>query len=41
VPIASSNVTRTNAEGWVKPPERMRALFSEHPELCDRSLELA
>jgi error-prone DNA polymerase len=41
VPIASSNVTRTNAEGWVKPPERMRALFAEQPELCDRSLELA
>ncbi len=41
VPIASTNVTRTNAEGWLKPAERMRALFAERPELCDRTLELA
>ena len=40
VPIASTNVTRTNAEGWLKPPERMRFLFAERPDLCDRTLEL-
>ena len=40
VPIASTNVTRTNAEGWLKPPERMRSLFAERPDLCDRTLEL-
>jgi len=41
VPIASTNVSRANAEGWLKPPARMRALFAERPELCDRTLELA
>src|SRR3954471_15329313 len=41
VPIAATNVTRTNAEGWLKPPDRMRSLFAERPELCDRTLELA
>ena len=41
VPIASSNVTRTNAEGWLKPPDAMRALFHEHPELCDATLAVA
>ena len=41
VPIAPTNVTRSNAEGWLKPPDRMRALFAERPELCDRTLELA
>ena len=41
VPIASSNVTRTNAEGWLKPPPQMRSLFAEQPDLCDRTIELA
>jgi error-prone DNA polymerase len=41
VPIASTNVTRSNAEGWFKPSDRMRALFAERPELCDRTVELA
>src|SRR3954447_4964237 len=41
VPIASTNVSRTNAEGWLKPSDRMRALFAERPELCDRTLDLA
>jgi error-prone DNA polymerase len=41
VPIASTNVTRSNAEGWLKPPEQMRALFAERPELCDATIELA
>jgi error-prone DNA polymerase len=41
VPIASSNVTRANAEGWLKPAHAMRALFAEHPALADRTRELA
>jgi error-prone DNA polymerase len=41
VPIASTNVTRTNAEGWLKPPGQMRSLFAERPDLSDRTLELA
>jgi error-prone DNA polymerase len=41
VPIASTNVTRSNAEGWLKPSARMRSLFAERPDLCDRTLELA
>jgi error-prone DNA polymerase len=41
VPIASTNVTRSNAEGWFKPSDRMRASFADRPELCDRTLELA
>jgi error-prone DNA polymerase len=41
VPIASSNVTRANAEGWLKPSDAMRTLLEDHPELCDRTLELA
>jgi error-prone DNA polymerase len=41
VPIASTNVTRTNAEGWLKPPDQMRSSFAERPDLCDRTLELA
>src|SRR5438034_1247443 len=32
VPVASSNVSRTNAEGWLKPPAEMRALFAERPD---------
>ena len=41
VPVASSNVSRTNAEGWLKPPAEMRALFAERPDLCDATLEVA
>src|SRR3954465_5186273 len=41
VPIASTNVSRTNAEGWLKPSARMRACFAERPDLCDRTLEVA
>ncbi len=41
VPIASSNVTRTNAEGWLKAPAAMRALFAERPDLCDHTLAIA
>src|SRR6478736_7707602 len=41
VPVASSNVSRTNAEGWLKPVGEMRALFADRPDLCDATLELA
>ena len=41
VPVASSNVSRTNAEGWLKPSAEMRALFADRPDLCDATLELA
>jgi error-prone DNA polymerase len=41
VPVASSNVSRTNAEGWLKPSAEMRALFAERPDLCDATLEVA
>jgi error-prone DNA polymerase len=41
VPIAASNVSRANAEGWLKPAAAMRALFAERPDLCDRTLEIA
>ncbi|MEP6757578.1 MAG: DNA polymerase III subunit alpha [Actinomycetota bacterium] len=40
VPIASSNITRTNAEGWLKGSDAMRALFAERPQLCDRTLAI-
>jgi error-prone DNA polymerase len=41
VPIAANHVSRTNAEGWLKPPEAMRLLFAERPDLCDATLEIA
>jgi error-prone DNA polymerase len=41
VPLASNHVSRTNAEGWLKPPEAMRLLFAERPDLCDATLEIA
>jgi error-prone DNA polymerase len=41
VPLASNHVSRSNAEGWLKPAAAMRALFAGMPELCDRTLELA
>jgi error-prone DNA polymerase len=41
VPIASNHVSRTNAEGWLKPPEAMRLLFAERPDLCDATLDVA
>ncbi len=39
-PINAHNVTRTNAEGWLKPAADMRRLFVERPELCDATLEI-
>jgi error-prone DNA polymerase len=40
VPINRHNVSRVNAEGWLKPTEEMRRLFVERPDLCDASLEI-
>jgi error-prone DNA polymerase len=41
VPIRSHHVSRSNAEGWFKPAQEMRALFAERPELCDQTLRIA
>ncbi|HSJ50060.1 MAG TPA: DNA polymerase III subunit alpha [Actinomycetota bacterium] len=41
VPVSRTNVTRTNAEGWLKPATQMRALFAEHPGLVSTTLEIA
>ena len=41
VPLASSNVSRANAEGYLKPAEAMRLLFAERPDLVDATLSIA
>ena len=41
VPLAETNVTRRNAEGWLKSADQMRSLFAERPGLCDATLEIA
>jgi error-prone DNA polymerase len=41
VPVATTNVSRTNAEGWLKPATAMRRLFAERPDLCDATLDIA
>jgi error-prone DNA polymerase len=41
VPINRTNVSRRNAEGWLKPANEMRALFDERPDLATASLEIA
>ena len=41
VPISRTNVSRTNAEGWLKPPGAMRRLFAERPDLADATLDIA
>jgi error-prone DNA polymerase len=41
VPINRTNVTRRNAEGWLKPAREMRALFDERPGLAAATLEIA
>src|SRR5688572_21999178 len=41
VPINRTNVSRRNAEGWLKPAAEMRALFSERPDLLIATLEIA
>ena len=41
VPLADTNVSRTNAEGWLKPAVDLRALFAERPDLCDATVDIA
>ena len=41
VPLAETNVSRRNAEGWLKPAAEMRALFAERPDLADATLHVA
>jgi error-prone DNA polymerase len=41
VPISRTNVSRLNAEGWLKPAAQMRALFAERPDLATATLEVA
>ena len=41
VPVAANNVTRANAEGWLKPAAEMRALFAERPDLVEASASIA
>ena len=41
VPINRTNVSRRNAEGWLKPAAEMRALFRERQDLVTASLEIA
>jgi len=41
VPLNSTNVTRSNAEGYLKTAREMRVLFQERPELCDAALDVA
>jgi error-prone DNA polymerase len=40
MPINHHNVSRVNAEGWLKPVEEMRRLFVERPGLCEATLEI-
>ncbi len=41
VPLTVHHVSRTNAEGWLKPAPLMRELFAERPALCDATMEIA
>jgi error-prone DNA polymerase len=41
VPVAVANVSRRNAEGYLKPAAAMRVLFAERPDLCDATLDVA
>jgi error-prone DNA polymerase len=41
VPVNGRNVSRTNAEGYLKPAAEMHALFAERPDLADVSLDVA
>ncbi len=41
VPINRTNVSRRNAEGWLKPAGEMRGLFHERPDLVTATLEIA
>jgi error-prone DNA polymerase len=41
VPVAAHHVSRTNAEGWLKPGDEMRALFADRPDVCDQTVRIA
>ncbi|HZA27008.1 MAG TPA: DNA polymerase III subunit alpha [Actinomycetota bacterium] len=41
VPVAPHHVTRSNAEGYLKPAAEMRRLFADLPDLCDASVRIA
>ncbi|MEX2458126.1 MAG: DNA polymerase III subunit alpha, partial [Actinomycetota bacterium] len=41
VPLASGHVSRTNAEGFLKPAEDMRRLFAWDPSIADATLQVA
>ncbi len=41
VPLNRTNVSRRNAEGWLKPAAEMRALFDERPDLVTATLGVA
>ncbi len=41
VPVAATNISRTNAEGWLKPSAEMAALFRERPDLVAATGEIA
>jgi error-prone DNA polymerase len=41
VPVAQHHLSRTNAEGYLKPAIKMRALFAERPDLCDATVGIA
>jgi error-prone DNA polymerase len=41
VPVNRHNVSRLNAEGWLKPAREMRWLFGERPDLVNATLDVA
>ncbi len=41
VPVAANNVTRANAEGWLKPAAALGELFAERPDLVAATGEIA
>jgi error-prone DNA polymerase len=41
VPVNRHNVSRLNAEGWLKPAREMRMLFDERRDLADATLQIA
>ena len=41
VPVADHQLTRWNAEGFLKPASAMRGLFAGRPDLCDATVRIA
>ena len=41
VPVEDHHLSRRNAEGWLKPPPAMRALFEGRPDLCEATVRIA